>query len=183
MANKDRGKVMHTKMKTPLNKGKMILGLGILMLVSLGMLLGCQTMAQRDMGKMVPSGNQVAIKSGGPFDGQFQTNDMTVTYKYWTAGNQLKVRGTTRISDRFESIKQLVFHLYFLDEQGKVIDIKNFFSFLDDSDFAVFKSSYRHFHRDFTVPDGAKAVAIGYDGETMPGPEQDEVMFSYRPYN
>jgi hypothetical protein len=181
MTNKDRGKVMHTKMKTLLNKGQMIPGLGILMLVSFGMLVGCQMIAQPDMGKMVPSGNRVAIKSGGPFDEQFQTEDMTVTYKYWTASKQLKVRGTTRI--RFQSIDELVFHLYWLDEQGKVIDIKNFFSFLDDSDFIKFRSSDRQFHRDFTIPAGAKAFAIGYKGDTMASQDEDQVTFSYFPFN
>ena len=171
---------MHIIFKMRRNKGKMILGLGILILTVYVMLTGCQTMAQRDLGKMVPSGNQVAIKSGGPFDERFQTDDMTVTYQYWQAGNQLKARGTTHI--KYESINQLVFHLYWLDEQGKVVDIKNFFSFLDDSDFVNFKASDRHFHRDFTIPAGATAFAIGYDGETGMDRDVGAITFSYFPF-
>ena len=171
---------MHTIKKAPLNKGKLILGLGILLFTVCSVLTGCQMQAQRDMGKMVPSGNQVAIKDGGPFDGRFQTKDMSVSYQYWKAGDQLKARGTTRI--RYESIKQLIFHLYFLDGQGKVIDIKNFFSFLDDSDFINDPSGDRHFHRDFTIPAGAAAFAIGYDGETGESSEEDPITFSYFPF-
>ena len=172
---------MYTIIKALPKKGKLILEMGILLLALCTMLTGCQMMTQPDMGKFVPSGNQVAIKSGGPFDAQFQTDDMTVAYKYWNAGSQLKVRGTTKI--RFESIKELVFHLYWLDEQGKVIDIKNFFSFLDDSNFIDFRSNDRQFHRDFTIPAGAKAFAIGYKGDTMASQDEEEITFSYFPFN
>jgi len=171
---------MHIIHKMRRKKGGMIPWLGILMITAYVMLTACQTMAQRDLGKLVPSGNRVAIKNGGPFDERFQTEDMTVSYQYWQAGNQLKARGTTSI--RYESIKELVFHLYWLDEQGKVIDIRNFYSFLDDSDFIDNPSGDRHFHRDFSIPAGAKAFAIGYDGETAHDRDQDAVTFSYFPF-
>lgn len=171
---------MNTIMKMLRNNGKMMLGLGIFVLVFHLTLTGCQMQAQRDMGKMVPSGNRVAIKSGGPFDERFQTDDMTVAYQYWKTGNQLKAQGTTHI--KFESIKELVFHLYFLDEQGKVIDVSNFYSFLDDRNFVNFKSSDRRFHRDFTIPSGAVAFAIGYDGETGDGRDKGSIRFSYFPF-
>jgi hypothetical protein len=155
-------------------------GVGILLVVVGLMGVSCASINQRDMGKLVPPGNRVAIKDGGPFDERFQTNDMSVTYQYWKAGHQLKARGTTHIE--YESINQLVFHLYWLDEQGKVIDIKNFFSFLDDSDFVNFKASDRHFHRDFTIPAGATAFAIGYDGETGMDKDVGAITFSYFPF-
>jgi hypothetical protein len=172
---------MLTNLKARSQDRQAILEIGILLLGLMVVLAGCQTMKQRDMGKIVPTGNQVVIKSGGPFEQRFQTNDMNVSYQYRTAGNQLKVWGTTSL--RYESLDVLVFHLYFLDEKGAVIEIHNFFSFLDHSDFVLERASNRQFHRDFTVPAGAKAYAIGYDGKTGHDKDQDAITFSYYPFD
>ncbi len=142
-------------------------------------LAGCQTMAQKDIGRQVPSGGRVVLQGGGPHAQTFKTGDMTINYQYQTAGNQLKVWGTTAI--KYESINELIFHLYFLDDQGKVIAIHNFYSYLDHSDFATFKSNERQYHRDFRIPAGAKAFAIGYDGETEHTADQADINFSYSP--
>ena len=172
---------MNTVVKAWPHERAIILGMGILLFGAYLMLAGCQTMQQRDMGKLVPYGNRVAIKSGGPFEQRFQTNDMNVSYQYRTAGNQLKVWGTTSL--RYESLDVLVFHLYFLDEKGAVIEIHNFFSFLDHSDFVLERASNRQFHRDFTVPAGAVAYAIGYDGKTGHDKDEDAITFSHYPFD
>ena len=143
-------------------------------------LVGCQTMDQRDMGKFVPPGNRVAIKSGGPFEQRFQTNDMTIVYRYRTAGNQLKIWGTIEV--RYGSIDELVSHLYFLDARSTVIDAHDFYSFLDHSNFLALKDNKRQFHRDFTVPEGAAAFALGYSGETAHNREEDGISFMHFPF-
>ena len=144
-----------------------------------GLLPGCQSMGAKDIGRQVPSGGRVVLQDGGPHAQTFQTGDMTIKYQYWMAGNHLKVLGTTAI--KYESINTLTFHLYFLDDQGKVIAIHDFFSFLDHSNFVNFKSNARQYHRDFAIPAGAKAFAIGYDGETARTADQPEINFSYSP--
>jgi hypothetical protein len=149
-----------------------------LLMAALG-LAGCQTMFKSDIGRQVPAGDWVIIKDGGPHARTFHTGDMTIKYQYWKAGNQLKVLGTTDI--KYESVNELTFHLFFLDGQGRVIAVHNFFSFLDHSDFIDFKSNARKYHRDFTIPDGAKAFAIGYTGETGRTADQPDVDFSYSP--
>lgn len=164
-----------------LPNGFKVIGLPLLALMLVGMIVsGCQTLGQVDIGKQVPPGNSVAIQSGGPHAQIFQTDDMTVRYQYETAGNQLKIWGRTKIN--YESIDVLTFHLFFLDSQSTVIDKQNFFSFLDHSDFIAFKSSDRLFHRDFKVPPGSKAFAIGYDGNTERTADQAEIDFSYYPF-
>jgi len=154
----------------------------VVLLAAVGILwlAGCQSMDQRDMGKFVPPGNRVAIEKGGPFDRRFETNDMTITYQYRVAGNRLKVWGTSEV--RFESINELVFHLYFLDERDTVIGIHDFYSFLNHSDFMELKDNTRQFHRDFTVPEGAVAFALGYDGVTGRNQEADGISFSHFPF-
>jgi hypothetical protein len=149
-----------------------------LLLLALGV-AGCTTMYRSDIGRQVPSGDWVIIKEGGPYAQTFRTGDMTVKYQYWKAGNQLKVMGTADI--KYESVNALTFHLYFLDGQGRVIAVHDFFSFLDHSDFVVFKSNARRYHRDFTIPGGAAAYAVGYSGETGRTADQPDVEFSYSP--
>ena len=124
-------------------------------LIWVSILEGCQSMGQRDMGKYVPPGNRVA-------------------------GNRLKVWGTSEI--RFESINELVFHLYFLDGRSTVISIHNFYSFLNHSDFIELMDNKRQFHRDFSIPEGAVAFAIGYDGETVRSQEEAGITFSHFPF-
>jgi len=143
-------------------------------------LVGCQTFGQMDIGKWVPPGNRVMIEGPGPYAQVFQTADMRVHYQYQTAGNQLKVWGRSEI--KYESIGELTFHLFFLDDQDKVIGRYDFFSFLEFSDFVDLNTNDRQFHRDFTIPPGTKAFAIGYDGETAHTRDQDAFEFSYSPF-
>jgi hypothetical protein len=160
---------------------------GILLVILAGltlsglMLTGCQTMSQRDMGKWVAPENRVVIESDGPHSQTFRTPDMTLTYQYQTAGNRLKVWGRGDI--RYESINELVFHLYFLDAKYEVISYHDFFSYLDHSDFAEEIASARQFHRDFNMPAGAHAFAIGYDGETMPIVGRGRIDLLYTPFD
>jgi hypothetical protein len=166
---------MEIRHERPSLLGIVLIGLAVTALS----LAGCQTMGTRDIGRQVPSGGRVVLQDGGPHAQTFQTGDMTIKYQYWMAGNHLKVLGTTAI--KYESINTLTFHLYFLDDQGKVIAIHDFFSFLDHSNFVNFKSNARQYHRDFAIPAGAKAFAIGYDGETARTADQPEINFSYSP--
>lgn len=145
-------------------------------------LAGCQSMGQRNMGRLVPDFYRVAIPSSGETASEtFQTRDITFQYQCRRAGDQLKVWGSGKI--RFESINELIFHLYFLDDRGEVISIKNFYSFLDHSDFVELSVANRQIHRDFTIPASAVAFAIGYDGDTGKTPGTFDISFSHNPFD
>lgn len=149
-------------------------------LIMLALVLpGCQTTSQKIIGRQVPSGDRVVLQGGGPYGQVLRTYDMTIKYQYQTAGNHLKVWGTT--TTKYESIDELIFHLYFLDDQGKVIAIHNFYTYKDHSDFVNSKSSERQYHRDFSIPVDADSFAIGYDGKTEHTADQKKFNFSYSP--
>ena len=154
--------------------------LSIVILLASGV-TGCQSLGQRDMGRLVPDFYRVTIPSEGTSSHTFKTNDMTVNYQCRRAGDYLKIWGSGDI--RFESINELVFHLYFLDQRGEVIAIHNFYSYLDHSDFIDLNLAKRQIHRDFTIPAGAVAFAVGYDGVTGRMPDQDAISFSYYPFD
>lgn len=143
-------------------------------------LTGCQSIAQRDVGKIVPEFNRVAIPSQGTSSHIFKTSDMTLTYKCRRAGNKLKVWGSGKL--RFEDLDELIFHLYFLDAQGRVISTHNFYSFADQEDFDVLKYNIPVFQRDLTIPAGAVAFALGYDGTTVQSHTTTGRSFSYYPF-
>ena len=145
-------------------------------------LAGCQSLGQRDMGRLVPDFHRVAIPpSGETSSNTLKTHDMTVRYQSRKAGDQLKIWGSGTL--RYDSINELIFHLYFLDERGAVIGIHNFYSFLDHSDFMELQVEKRQVHRDFTIPAGAVAFAIGYDGETYHTPGHGVISFSHNPFH
>jgi len=143
-------------------------------------LTGCQSFVQRDVGKIVPEFNQVAIPSQGTSPHTFKTNDMTVAYQCRRAGNKLKIWGSGKI--RVEDIKELTFHLYFLDAQGRVISVHNFYSSADQEDYDILKYNVPVFQRDLTIPDGAVAFALGYDGTTVPSRALTGRSFSHFPF-
>ena len=157
-----------------------LLLMGIFILMT-SWLTGCQSFGQRDMGRLVPDYNRVAIPSEGASSHTLKTNDMTVQYQCQRAGDQLKVWGSGDI--RYDSIDELTFHLYFIDGRGEVISIKNFFSYADHSDFIELNFARRQFHRDFTIPAGAVAFAIGYDGSTFPEIGMPSITFMYYPFD
>ncbi len=144
-------------------------------------LAGCQSLGQRDVGRLVPDFYRVAIPSEGTASETFKTRDMTVHYQYRKAGDKLKIWGSGNI--RYKSINELTFHLYFLDGRGEVIGIHNFFSFLDHSDFMELAVAKRQIHRDFTIPAGAAAFAIGYDGVTGRMPGENAIAFFHYPFD
>jgi hypothetical protein len=151
------------------------------LLLTVSWLTGCQSLGQRNMGRLVPDFYRVAIPDEGSASKTFKTHDMTIEYQYRKAGNQLKIWGSGTL--RYDSINELVFHLYFLDERGAVIGIHNFYSFLDHSDFMELQVEKRQVHRDFTIPAGAVAFAIGYDGETYHTPGHGVISFSHNPFH
>ncbi len=63
-----------------------------------------------------------------------------------------------------------------------MIGIHDFYSFLDHRNFIALKDNTRQFHRDFTVPEGAVAFALGYDGETGQNKEEDGISFYHFPF-
>jgi len=143
-------------------------------------LAGCQSIVQRDVGKTVPEFNRVAIPSQGTTSHTFKTNDMTVAYQCRRAGHKLKVWGSGKL--RFEDLSELIFHLYFLDAQGRVINVHNFYSFADQEDFDVLRYNMPVFQRDLTIPSGAVAFALGYNGTTVNSQESAGRSFSHYPF-
>jgi hypothetical protein len=151
-------------------------------IVAVASLAGCQSLGQRDMGRLVPDFYRVAIPPvGETASNTLKTHDMTVRYQCRRAGDYLKIWGSGDI--RYQTINELVYHLYFLDERGEVIGIHNFYSYLDHSDFIELTLEKRQIHRDFTIPPGAVAFAIGYDGQTGRMPGEDPISFSHNPFH
>jgi hypothetical protein len=168
-------------MKTISTNRKAAVGMMLMGIFMAAWLAGCQTFGQGDMGRMVPEANRVAIPSPGKtVAGVFKTNDMTIEYHARRADDKLKLWGGGKI--HFESIRELVFHLYFLDAQGRVIKIDNFYAFVDQDDFDVLKFNVPTFNRDFTIPPGAVAGAIGYDGTTIGSRPENQISFSHYPF-
>ena len=150
------------------------------MIFAAAWLTGCQSLGQHDVGRMVPDSNRVAIPSTGTDSHTFETNDMTVQYQCRKVDYKLKIWGSGKI--HFESVRELVFHVYFLDARGKVIGVRNFYSFVDEEDFEILKFNEPLFNCDLTIPAGAVAFAIGYDGQTGGDKDEDNIAFSHFPF-
>ncbi len=141
--------------------------------------MGCQTTGSSREGLTVPQGNRIMIQRGGKHTGTFTTRNMTINYSFHVEGDKLIVSGTRDI--RYRDVDRLSMTLFYLDEDGTVIDYHPFFArpqravkgrVMDD-----------RFSREFELPADAKAFSIGYTGRTrLGGPEGKGRVFRHSPF-
>jgi hypothetical protein len=171
-------------MSTKSNKAKGSTAMPLIPLLMAGIVLwgaasGCQTTGSTREGLTVPPSNRIMLKSGGPHVGTFATRNMTINYTFHLENGKLRVAGTWDI--RYRDIERLSMTLFYLDEDGTVIDYFPFFA----RPRRVVQSRVmdNRFEREFDLPADAAAISIGYTGRTrMGGTEGKGRVFRYSPF-
>ena len=144
-----------------------------------GLVLGCQTTGSSREGLTVPKGNRVMIQRGGEHSGTFTTRNMTINYTFETKGDKLLVSGTWDL--RYRDIDRLSMTLFYLDENGTVIDYHSFFTRPRRA--VKGRVMDNRFSREFELPADAQAFSIGYTGRSrLGGPEGKGRVFRYSPF-
>lgn len=143
------------------------------------MVTGCQSTGSTRGGLTVPQSNRIMLKSGGPHVGTFATRNMTISYSYLFEGGKLRVSGTWDI--RYRDIDRLSMTLFYLDEDGTVIDYFPFFA--RPRRVVQGRVMDNRFEREFDLPADATAFSIGYTGRTRAGgPEGKARVFRHSPF-
>ncbi len=154
----------------------------LLLLVGLFMAMtamGCQTTGSSRDGLTVPAGNRIVLKPGGDHTGTFVTRNMTINYSFTVNDGKLNVSGTLDI--RYRDIDRLSMTLFYLDDDGTVIDYHPFFARPQRA--VQGRVMDNRFSREFDLPADATAFSIGYTGRTrIGGPEGKGRVFRHSPF-
>jgi len=130
-----------------------------LLLVSLA---GCALLAKNYGNKIIPEKNLIALKTGGPYEGTWSTEDVIFNYRYTRKDGQLTISGTIDFADSLKSFDKLDyfdFWIYFTNADNKIaghllISPKTFFDELEASTF----------EKTLTLSPDLKAMVFSYRG-------------------
>ncbi len=154
-------------------------GLAIATVMLWALATGCQSTGSSRKGLIVPEGNRVMLQTGGPHSGTFATRNMTINYSFHVKGDKLLVSGTWDI--RYRDIDRLSMTLFYLDEEGIVID---YFPFFARPQRAIQgRVMDNRFSREFELPADAAAFSVGYTGRSrIGGTEGKGRVFRHSPF-
>ena len=80
-------------------------------------------------GAWVEDQDRIAVLDGGPHEGNWQTRDMTIKYKYKEAVKNLQISGGIELADYipkgFNTLEQLNLYIHFLNADGTVLETRN----------------------------------------------------------
>jgi hypothetical protein len=144
----------------------------------IAIVVGCQTSGARVDGRTVTEGYKTPILPGGPHPGSFITRDMKVTFQYQVEAGKLDIYGTSEL--KYTNVTKLSMTLYYLDDNGTVIDYYRFFARPRQIKFG--KVMDNTFRREFDIPAEAKAFSIGYTGKTRLNADGGGWVFQYSPF-
>jgi hypothetical protein len=119
------------------------------------------------------------LQPGGPQSGTFATRNMTINYSFQVKDDKMQVSGTWNI--RYRDIDRLSMTLFYLDEEGIVIDYHPFFARPQRA--IKGRVMDNRFTREFELPADAAAFSIGYTGRTrLGGSEGKGRVFRHSPF-
>jgi len=147
----------------------------ILLLTMVG---GCQTSGSRVDGRTVTEGYKTPVLPGGPHAGSFITRDMAINFHYQVRAGKIDIYGTSDF--KYTNVTKLSMTLYYLDDNGTVIDYYRFFARPRQIKFG--KVMDNTFRREFDIPAEAKAFSIGYTGKTRLNADGGGWVFQYSPF-
>ena len=140
---------------------------GIFSLVLLTTPVSCGLVPKHYANKIIPEKNLIALKTGGPYENSWVTEDLLVNYHYTRNADQLKISGTIDFDDHlkgFDKLDYFDFWIYFTSSENKIIGhlLISPFTFFDQIEKTSFEKTY-------TLPAGAAAMVFSYRGSASDG--------------
>ncbi|MFH1575232.1 MAG: hypothetical protein ABIG68_14715 [Acidobacteriota bacterium] len=129
-----------------------------------GLLLGC--VADKHLiGAAVHPRDRIPIRDGGPHNGVYRTEDVTLHYQYEKGASEIQVEGRLEydagLSYTYRMLDYFFMDIYFLGPGSRVLDHRVFLQADQIDGFDPLSANRR-----FPLPPGADAVAFGYRGKT-----------------
>lgn len=133
----------------------------------------CGLISEAGAGSAEAQTKLIALIAGGPQQGTFQSQYLTINYQYTLIQNQLAISGNLTFDDsltmNYPGLRHFYMELVFADSQGNVVQrssvtLKSGFTWGDDD--AVAASS---FSAQLSVPSGTASMSYYYNGATQGG--------------
>jgi hypothetical protein len=150
------------------NKKILFIIKGCFMLLSLVGVVACQSSLFSYRGATVEPDDRIYLLEEGPGQGLWKTFDLAIEYQYERKANTLELSGVMELSNHYrslyETLSRLYLTVYFLDNEGKVLEGKQVFIStslkIDD------KFSFKHF---LEIPPGTVSITFSYQGKVRGG--------------
>lgn len=142
------------------------------MLLSLVGIVACQSSFFSYRGATVEPDDRICLLEEGPGHGLWQTFDLAINYQYEKKTDMLELSGVVELSHHYRSLYEILNRLhitvYFLDNEGKVLEGKLVFisSSLKIDDIFSFKHSLE-------IPQDTVSFTFSYMGGVRGGGGRD----------
>jgi hypothetical protein len=98
------------------------------LLIFLFSLVACQGSLFSYRGRTVEPDRRIELLENGPHEGIWQTNDLTIKYRYEKKADIMQLSGVAELSDRYkffdEVVERFYLTLFFLDNKDRVLEDK-----------------------------------------------------------
>ncbi len=142
------------------------------MLISLVGIVACQSSFFSYRGATVEPDDRIYLLEEGPGHGLWKTFDLAIEYQYEKKADMLELSGVMELSHHYRSLYEILSRLYltvyFLDNEGKVLEGKQVF--ISNSLKIDDKFSFKHF---LEIPPGTVSITFSYMGDVKGGGERD----------
>ncbi len=140
-------------------------------------IVACQSSFFSYRGATVEPDDRIYLLEEGPGHGLWQTFDLAIEYQYEKKTDMLELSGVVELSHHYRSLYDILTRLYitvyFLDNEGKVLEGKQVFIStslkIDD------KFSFKHF---LEIPLGTVSITFSYQGNVRGGVNRDSFFKS-----
>ena len=150
------------------NKKILFIIKGCLVLLSLVGVVACQSSFFSFRGATVEPDDRIYLLEEGPGHGLWQTFDLAIEYQYEKKADMLELSGVVELSHHYrslyESLNRLYLTVYFLDNEGKVLEGK--LVFISNSLKLDDKLSFKHL---LEIPPDTVSFTFSYQGSVRGG--------------
>jgi hypothetical protein len=126
-------------------------------------LAACQSSLTSYRGKSVEAKNRFDLVEGGPHEGDWQTRDLRIEFKYLREHQDLQISGLVKPQDyllHYNIMKSFFLGLHFVDAGGKVLVDETIMS----TGYRVEMPEQMAFKANLKIPPDSTAIAFSYRG-------------------
>lgn len=141
------------------------------------LLAGCQFIVGDFRHSAVSPGNRIPVKTGGPFSGIYNDDNLILDYTYRLQGPEMTIDGNIEFLGgipNFGYMKHFHLQVYFLDDNGSVLKRTRIFTAGHMREIGAWR-----FQRRVQTPTDAAAMAFGYSGTAQSSGGPDEISWDF----
>jgi hypothetical protein len=127
-------------------------------------IFACQTMTgSYRVGQVIPAEKRIPLAHDGIQEGQWDTNNLNIKYRYQQTGNSLTIKGKVAFSKSlkmgFTTLDRFYLNMVLIDESGRILASQPLLTIAYRSHLNILS-----FKRDITLPPKTAAITFTFRG-------------------